>query len=164
MRYAALFLAALVLAGGCGTAVYKHQIELSIDDPTARLGSEPLRVSIFDHQMGYSREWAEKGAGTTSPGNPYRTEYTQTTSAYIGSGLPKRVDVSFVIPKLDETGYWFITLAPVAGVEASGAAGYTTFGQYFPSTERPQSLPVRYAAEEGKDGWIIRMTVSVPPQ
>ena len=164
MRYAALSLAALVLLGGCGTAVYKHQIELSIDDPSARLGSEPVRVSIFDHQMGYSREWAEKGAGTTSPGKPFRAEYTQTAGAYIGSGLPKSVGLSFIIPKLDEDGYWFIDLAPAAGAEVSGHAGYTSFGEYFPSTERPRALPVRYVAEEGDDGWIIRMTVSIPAE
>ena len=42
----------------CGTALYHHAISIVPADPQAQ-----LTVAVFDHQMGYSHDWAHQAAG-----------------------------------------------------------------------------------------------------
>lgn len=55
------------------TTVFQHNIEVVIEDPSRRLGSPPIDVSIFDRQLGYERSWALKSIGPSSPERPNKT-------------------------------------------------------------------------------------------
>lgn len=152
---------ALLLLTACGTRVTDHVVEISIDDPTQRLG-ESVQVSVFDHSMGYSGEWALRELRTATPSRPYVGRWWTADVVSIGnSGLKPTLDLSFALPQITREGYFFITLEPVDGESKTGVAAFTSYGSYFPDAGGMQ-IPVRYVARRTPDGWHIGLTVEVP--
>jgi hypothetical protein len=131
-----------------------------VDDPQGRLGAPPIEVSIFDHSMGYGREFAMRNRGVTAPGAPYRETYSSADVGTFGSGPPASLRLAFVIPTLSEEGYWLAALEPRQGKEKVSQAAFVRFNEYFPAPEAPL-VPVRYNAEGTRDGWVIRMVIAV---
>jgi len=153
----------LLLLTACGTHVFEHVVEISIDDPTHRLG-ENVQVSVFDHSMGYSMEWALRDMHVIPAGHPYTGRWSTADAVAVGNSGPRpTLDLAFSLPQLSRDGYFFIALEPVAGETKQGTAAFTSYGEYFPDQRGP-SLPVRYLAREAKNGWHIQLTAQVPPR
>ena len=153
----------LLLLAACGTHVFEHVVEISIDDPTHRLG-EKVQVSVFDHSMGYSMEWALRDMRVVTPDRAFVGRWSTADAVAIGNSGPRpALDLAFAFPQLSRDGYFFIALEPVDGETKQGTAAFTSYGAYFPDQRGP-SLPVRYLAREAKNGWHIQLTAQVPPQ
>ena len=58
LRSCLLAAAALVFAA-CGTGVHEHALDVSLSDPSGRLGAGPWEASVFDGRMGRSEGWAD---------------------------------------------------------------------------------------------------------
>lgn len=145
---------------GCGTTVYKHQIEITIDDPLRRLGAPPFDVSIFDHYQGYERSWALKAVGPAARGKPYRAPYSsQATGSFFG-GPPSQLVISIAIPKLDDSGYFITELAPRSGAKQRTVARFASYGSFFPD-KGGATLPVEYVARSMDQGWNIQLYITV---
>ncbi|HEV8578388.1 MAG TPA: hypothetical protein VGX68_04840 [Thermoanaerobaculia bacterium] len=156
----ALAAAAGLLVLGCGTAVYRHHVIVDVDDPAGRLGSPPVAVSVFDHQMGYSADWAQRSMGSASPGRPYSTSLSTTGTATIASSsLPQRVSLSIAVPGLSEEGYFLFEAELPAEQERRGTASFVRYGSYFPDAGAP-SLQIRYRSTAEPQGWRIDVTLT----
>ena len=94
---------ALLLAGfaliACGNAVFNHTVDVVVSDPTHKLGSEPLEVSVFDSRMGSTSDWARKFMGLTSDSAPYRTPYTSMKVVTIfDPPRPDELELALALP------------------------------------------------------------------
>jgi hypothetical protein len=148
--------------GGCGTAVFHHTVEVVLQDPSGRLGGGPVPVSVFDHLMGYSEEWARRSIGPASSARPYRATVSSTAAKTIfDSSPPDRVEVGLAIPSLEGRGYFLVTLQPKLAPEAIVQASYCRYDAYFPDAGAP-TLPVRYQATPSADGWRLRLIPQIP--
>jgi hypothetical protein len=149
---------------GCGTAVYTHQIEVTIQDPSGRLVAGPVDVSIFDKYMGYSEEWARRTMAAATASAPYvGTVNTMPVKWFWDSTLPPNVIAGLVVPAIEKNGYFVVDINLVHGVAQSASAPFAPWGAFFPdSTSTVPPLPVRYQGERGDKGWRIRLTVDVP--
>ena len=66
-------------AGACGTALYHHVVDVSLTNTTE------TEVGVFDHQQGYSRDWARRTMRQTSASANYSTRLTTTEAVTLGS-------------------------------------------------------------------------------
>ena len=161
-RRIAIALLAL-LQSSCGTVVYSHNISVSIDDPTRRLGTGPFEVSVFDHQMGYSESWAKKTMGTASTESPYKTTLAGSgAQMFFDPPRPKQVVLSIAVPKLEPTGYLMVTVAPGEKTTGDVPANLTPYGEYFPPPKLPIAT-VHYDATAAPKGWTLNIRVKIPP-
>lgn len=154
-----VFLAALLLCQACGTAVYNHRIDVRV---LTREGA-PLetRVSIFDHLMGYSREWAERGAGVSTPSQPYSGTFSSTaTVTIVDHKLPPTLDIAFVLPEVSPGGYYLLSAQLPAESGREGKAGFVRFDEYSPEANAP-SLNVKYFSSPQDKGWRVRLDVQI---
>ena len=152
----------LLLLTACGTHVFEHVVEISIDDPTHRLG-ENVQVSVFDHSMGYSMEWALRDMRVVTATRPYVGRWSTANAVAVGNSGPRpTLDLAFSLPQLSREGYFFIALEPAEGETKQGTAAFASYGTYFPEPRPGLSLPVRYVAREAKNGWHIQLTAQVP--
>ena len=156
--------AALSLAlAGCGTAVYTHKIEVTINDPSNRLGLGPapaVEVSVFDHTMGYSEEWARKTIGRAAPGAPYAGEVSDTaTKTAFDSSLPADMSAGLFLPALTKDGAFILEIRPVEGPEQTATLPYRSF---FGGKAEVLPLPARFTSKGADKGWTIKLTVDVP--
>ena len=157
------FSLAVVLIGalGCGTAVYEHHIQVAVDDPAKKLGAAAVEVSVFDHQMGYSQDWAKKALRPTSTSAPYVEPLTTTGTATIGSSpRPKEVTIAVALPSLSAEGYYLFTAELPAEKDREAKASFVRYGEYFPDPGGP-TIVVRYRSEPDKKGWRIFVVIAV---
>lgn len=152
MKKLALLLSLLVLS--CGTSVHQHEVSLQVEG----LGDDPVEVSVFDRDMGYSEEWARRKVGLSSPGRPYVTDFSTVDTATVGSGGPKGVTVALSIPKLRNGGYWLARLEPLDDSERRVMAAFVPWNEYFPP-EPAGKLRVRYSARKAPRGLKIQIFV-----
>lgn len=153
--------ALLLLAAGCGTAVYKHEVVVAVHDPAGVSGGAPVEVSIFDHQMGYSRDWAGKTMGTSTPAKPYVTPYTSMRTVAVGSGpRPPEVHLALSVPRISNDGYYLFGVQLPAEGQRDAKASFVRWGEYFPEAGAPM-IPLRYRAEEIANGWRIFVDVTL---
>jgi hypothetical protein len=173
MRLApAIALAAALLSAACGTAVYTHQFEVTVNDPSGRLGAGPVDVSIFDKYAGYSETWAQQTMGVATASKPYAgTVNDQSTRWAWDSSLPPRVDVGLAVPAVEKNGYFVVDMTLASGQPGAGTARFARWDAFSPETDSSvPPLPVRYEGEpartrsNGNRGWLIRLTVDVPPK
>lgn len=156
---------AAMLSTACGTAVYHHQFEVTINDPAGRLGSDPIDVSVFDKVSGYSEEWARRTMGVASALTPYvATVFATAAKMAWDSSLPPRVVAGLTVPAIEKNGYFVIDVNVVRGTAEAAALPFAPWGAYFPEGNQVASLPVRYQGEPGDKGWRIKLTVDVPPK
>jgi hypothetical protein len=149
-----------IALSGCGTAVYDHKIEVTINDPSNRLGPPPLEVSVFDHTMGYSEEWARKTIGRASPGAPYAGAVSDTaTKTAFDSSLPANMGAGLFLPALTKEGAFILELHPVEGPEQTATLPFRPFL----SADKVVPLPARFTSRASDKGWTIKLTVDVPP-
>lgn len=157
-----LIAAALSIAlAGCGTAVYTHKIEITINDPSNRLGAAPVEVSVFDHTMGYSEEWARKTMGKAAPGAPYAGEVSDTaTKTAFDTSLPADMSAGLFLPALTKDGAFILEIRPVEGPEQAATLPYRSF-----FGEKADVLPLsaRFTSQGADKGWTIKLTIDVPP-
>src|SRR5262245_21736334 len=111
-----LLLLFVMLAGsGCGTLVYDNVIVITVADPSHRLGSGPLQVSVFDKTMGYGEDWAAKKMGPTSESQPCSAPLVTSGAATVfDPPRPKEIVVSIAVPALEARGYYILSLEPAA--------------------------------------------------
>jgi hypothetical protein len=153
-----------VVSSACGTAVFDHVIEVQVSDPSGRLGSARVEVSVFDNQMGQSAEWARRTMGTATPGGPYIGQVSSTAAKMIfDDSLPERLTVALAVPAYEPNGYFLLQLAPPSAEETTVAAPFVPYGAYFSeggTTTAP--LPMRVRGETEAKGWKVRVTIDVP--
>lgn len=158
-----LFVSSVPMAA-CGTAVYDHRIEVTIQDPSGRLGPPPIAVSVFNKTMGSSEEWAQRWMGNTAPGAPYvgNVDATGTKMAF-DSSPPSRVDAGIALPSYEKEGFLVLDVAPVEGPEQSTVLTFVPYGVSSKSAASIIPLPARFRSESSSKGWLIHLTIDVPP-
>ena len=155
-----ILLVAVMALSGCGTATYTHDI--TIDDPSGRLGPGPVDVSIFDHDMGSSMEWARKTMGPASKEAPYKTTFVTTrVRTVLSEDLPGQVVVAIAIPAYETRGYFLASIAPDPAAEKTIVAPVVMFGRD-PAAEAVAPLAVHYTSQPGDRGWQIGIRVEIP--
>ena len=104
--FAVMFLT-LAMAG-CGTGVYHNKIEVTINDPSKRLGPEPIEVSVFHKNEGDSEEWARKTMGSTGAGKTYSAEVSATDvkSVCYDRTPPTSIGAGLFLPAFEKNGYF----------------------------------------------------------
>ncbi|MCC7044937.1 MAG: hypothetical protein IT183_13820 [Acidobacteria bacterium] len=159
-----LLLACLVTSTACGTVVFVHTIEVRVSDPSGRLGSAPVEVSVFDNQMGQSAEWARRTMGTAGPDTPHVGQVSSTTARMIfDNSLPERVTISLAVPAYEPGGYFVLQLAPPVSEERVVAAPFVPYGASFAEGgSGVMPLPLRVLSEKDETGWRVRVTIEVP--
>lgn len=170
---AAVTVATVVVAvgglAGCGTVVFDNRFAVTVNDPSGRLGTDRVAVSVFDPQMGDTRDWAEQFAGVSTPESPYRRDLPQTGTRMIGdSSPPSRITAGVYLPQFDDTGYYVIALDPVAGTSQDYQAGYVTYDYSWETSgkKRPTAppLPMTITTGDNGNGWDVEVTVQIPPR
>jgi hypothetical protein len=149
---------------GCGTGVYNNKIEVTINDPSKRLGAEPIEVSVFHKNSGSSEEWARKTIGSTGAGKAYSAEVSETDmKMFYDRTPPSSIGVGVFLPAFEKDGYFVLEVRPVAGAEQTTLMNYRSF--YVPTAEEDkiQPLAARLTSKGNSKGWTIRMIVDVPP-
>lgn len=155
-----LLASALALAS-CGTGVHKHAVELTVHDPSGRLGPGPWELAVFDGRMGRSEEWARKKMGTAAPGAPWRTSFSTVDTVTLGTARPAKVDLWLYVPAIERRGFFQLRLEPRARPTALVEGAFGSFGEAVPAAGAPK-LAVRYAARAAEKGWHLELTLEVP--
>lgn len=151
-----------VSANACGTALYKHEVQITIDDPTGRLGTPPLEVSIFDSRMGTSTEFARKSVGVTSTEVPYKRAFNTTAAALVGSApRPDSLDLSVMVPAMTKRGFFVLRVRPGVATSGSGTAGYLLHSEFDPEGDGPQ-VQFHYTATPLPEGWALQIQLKAP--
>lgn len=147
---------------GCGNVMLTNNFSVKFDDPAGALGSQPIKVSVFDPAAGPPVELAAQSMGSTTSQAPYSTSFTTSASRLIGDDNPApTMDVGIELPQLTKDGYFTLTLSPRQTASSSETA---TFVPY-PSATNPANqpgLPVDVTATQIDQGWNIELTVDVP--
>jgi len=149
---------AALLAGalGCGTAVYHHRVEVTV----AGAATGSTEVSVFDLQMGSTRDWARRTLGPSGPGRPYVGSLTTTPAVTVGTMDDARpLTVAFALPELTDFGY-FLLLVDRPLREERVEARYASYEPAFPRP-RGAAIPVVATAEATKGAWRIRLEVDL---
>lgn len=156
-------MAAAVLSTACGTAVFHHRIEVSVSDPSGRLGTPPVQVSVFDRQSGYSQAWAEQFLGNTSPSRPHVQEIGSTAVKMVWDrSLSEELVANIAVPAFNPDGSYLLIVKPRNGQSGTVAARFVEFDSYFPA-EGADSLTVHYRADAESEGWRLHVTLEIPP-
>lgn len=159
-----LLLAATIALAGCGTAVYDHQIEIAIQDPSGRLGPPPIAVSVFDKEMGSSEEWAKRWMGTTGPSALYVGKVAATATRMIyDSTPPAHVETGIALPSYAKEGFFVLDINPVEGSELTTVLPFVPYGIPSPPAAATVPLPARFRSEFSGKGWKIHLIIDVPP-
>jgi hypothetical protein len=162
-RRSHFLLAIAVLASGCGTMVYDNVVIVTVSDPSHRLGTAPLEVSVFDKTMGYGKDWVATKMGLTSEAKPYTaTLVTSGAATIFDPPRPKSIVVSIAIPALESRGYYILSLEPASRPSGEERAWFTEYGSFFP-TKDASSVPVRYKATPEPKGWRLQLDFRIPP-
>jgi hypothetical protein len=157
-----LLLAAAILAAGCGTMVYDNVIVITVADPSHRLGTAPVEVSVFDKTMGYGEDWAAKKMGPTTEAKPYTANLVTSGAATVfDPPRPKEIVLSIAVPALETKGYYILSLAPADHPKGEERAWFCEYGSFFPS-KGAASVPVRYTATPEPKGWRLALQIQVP--
>lgn len=147
----------------CGTAVYKHQVEVTVLDPNHRLGPPPYDIGFFDWRMGTSPEFALKSAGKASDTAPFQGVTSTMASVLVFSGpRPDSLELSLALPALTSNGFFHLTFRPQATPSGDQAASYQLYEGSAPAGNGPR-LNYRYSAEPLDNGWRLTITLLVPP-
>lgn len=147
---------------GCGTGVYNHKIDVTINDPAKRLGPAPIEMSVFD-KNGYSEDWARRTIGTTEPGKPYNGKAWGTDTKMFYDRTPSAtVDAGVFVPSLESNGYFVLQIRPVSGTEQTTLLNYASFGVMTAEEDTIAPLPARFSSEAASKGWTIHLIVDVP--
>ena len=164
MRLSLIAAALSIAFAGCGTAAYTHKIEVTINDPSNRLGGKPAEVSVFDHQNGMSEEWARKTIGTTAPGALYTGEAFATATRMIyDTSPPPPITAGVYLPALQKDGYFRLDITPVEGPEQATTLTYYAFQAPAPEAGKIPPVPARFTSKAGEKGWTIHLALDVPP-
>lgn len=156
MRFRLLMIAvAAAMATSCGTAVYDHTITVVPVPPPAQ-----LTVAVFDHQSGYTHEYALKVAGVAEAGKPYRATVTTTPAVTLTSmDTARPVDFSLVIPDVSDQGYFLLTIdREIDNGEIK--ASFCRYGEYFPSPGAV-TIPISVTAHAVKGVWTAELRVDL---
>lgn len=156
--------AAAILLTGCGTTVVENEFAVTVDDPSARLGTGPVEISVFDSLMGSSDEWSRKTMGTATGTVPYTTTIASTTTKMIGDGSPvKTITAGLAIPALQPKGYFALDLTPIEGETTTISAPFVGYYDYDPSSGAVAPLPLQITSTANGNSWLIKIRVSIPP-
>jgi hypothetical protein len=148
----------------CGTATFDNTFIVVIDDPSDRLESE-VAVSVFDNVMGFSRDWAQRTMGTTSPDAPYIGTVPATdTKMIFDSSPPARVAAGLAIPAYTDDGSFQIVCDPGGAEQQEITAGFAPYDERDPKAETVAPLALSVASTPGDRGWIMHVTVHIPPE
>lgn len=159
----------LVLAGAgaaCGTVVIEHDVQLTINDPTGRLGPPPWEVAVNAPSPLYSGsvDWAlDANGGQASPGAPYSAAFSHTR-AVAGLGVPheQEVEIAIVLPALRDDGWWGGRLQILEDRRVRGHVRFAAWGSLF-AEEGSESLPTRGTATPRDEGsWRLELTIEIP--
>jgi hypothetical protein len=165
MRHLWTAAAMSIALAGCGTGVYRHQIEVAVNDPSKRLGAAPAEVAVFEHhQSGITEDWARRTIGKATPGAPYTGESSATDVKMVyDMSPPASVRAGVFVPGVEPDGYFILNINPVEGLEQATTLPYYSF--YAPRASDDKILPLaaRFTGRSARKGWTIKLTVDVPP-
>ncbi|MBC8086913.1 MAG: hypothetical protein H7Z40_06580 [Phycisphaerae bacterium] len=154
--------ASLFATSACGTALYKHEVQIIVDDPTGRLGSAPLEVSVFDSRMGTTKEFARKTVGVSSAAAPYTRNFSTTAGVLVGSEpRPDSLEFSVSVPAIIERGFFVLRVKPGVSLSGDATAGYLLHSESEPAGDGP-TLQFHYSATPLPDGWALQIRLKVP--
>lgn len=161
--------ASVAVLGGCGTVVFDNRFAVVVDDPSGRLDSDRVEVSVFDPLMGDTADWAEQFAGVSTPQAPYLREMPVTDTKMVAdSSPPRRVTAGVYLPQFDDTGYYVIAIDPVDGGTLDYEAGYVTYDYSWETSgaKRPTAppLPMTITTADNGNGWDLQVEVRIPPR
>lgn len=140
-----LLVFSIAAAAGCGTGVYNHRIEVTLNDPSNRLGPAPVEVSVFNKTQGSSEDWARRTMGTTAPGAPYVGEVGATDTKMVYDRTPPTdVAAGLALPSLETGGYFVFNVRPAEGIEQTTMLTYASYG--VPTREEDQIRPLPRAS------------------
>lgn len=144
-------LAGLLVTAACGTAVYQHSIEVGL------VHGAGDRVGIFDHQQGYSREWAYRSLSRVTDGT-----YAATLTTYPVVTIASRHDagsltIALVLPDLTDDGYFLITVDGPAE-RVTKPARFCEYGAYSAEETAP-TIPVEVSARASGGRWDVHLSV-----
>ncbi len=130
----------------------------SFSDSYSVAVDSPQDVSIFDSMMGESAEWAEKTMGPAAPGQPYTTQVSNLATKMFFDGSPATsLRVGLYLPAVTETGYYSISMEPVAAGTTTIEAPFIAWYSETPVDPRP-ALPIAMEIAEGPNGWVVNLT------
>lgn len=162
MRLALAVLIAIPTAG-CGTAVYSHRVEVTVNDPMHRLGPPPFDIGFFDSRMGTSQDFALKSAGKASDSAPFQgTTSTMATVLVFSGPRPDSLELSLALPALTTNGFFHLTFHPEAIPAGDQAASYQLYEGSVPAGDGPR-LNYRYSSEPLEKGWRLKIALIIPP-
>lgn len=160
---AGCWLALLLCGSGCGTVLYDNEIDVGLADPGGRLGAPPYEVSVFDHRMGSSLDWARRTAGRVEPGARYEGKLSsQSARFFFDASLPEELWFGLAIPAYRADGYFLVHAEPVNRREAQSTAPFVSWGDDGPPPGSVAPVQVRCGAQARKKGWHLALDVTVP--
>lgn len=147
---------------GCGTAAFESRLAVTVDGGGDVLGSDVVRVSVFDTDGGSTRDWAERSLGTASPGVPYTATVTTVETRMVGSGGPaSRVKAGLYLPDYRELGWYSLDLQPVEGTTSTVPAPFVAWDGYGPQAAGVPALPMEVTATARGDVWELAVSVTL---
>ena len=153
----------LALLTGCGTAVVQHEVSITFNDPTKRLGPPPWPISVDDDLDTYDGREVDPGSAAT-PNTPYRGKYSVTRGAAIGvSGRSNAEELGLIIPALGG-GWWKTVILVLEDGSCRGYARHSPLGDLFPESTA-ETLMIRGTAQPipRANGWRFDVTIDIPP-
>jgi hypothetical protein len=153
-----------LLLSGCGSGVFTHRFEISVSDPSGRLGAAPFEISLFDRTMGASEEWARNTLGTVAPGAPFTGTYQSVeTKMLLDSSPPERVATALWLPAYEKAGYFSVVLEPIAGAEQQVTLPFAPWADVHPEGGRVMPIAARVRSEARDGAWVFHVTLDIPP-
>lgn len=162
---AALAVVPMLVLIGCGTATFDNAFLITVADPSHRLGAvdAPVEVSVFDPQMGSSREWAGKTMGTATPDQPYAgTVPTTDTKFFFDHSPPAQVAVGVAIPGYADNGWFSLRFSPADGKTQDVVSGFVPYAEQYPEGNKVVPLLMTITSVAGDEGWASTVVVHIP--
>ncbi len=152
----------ITVFAGCGTAVFHHKIDVRVDDPTKKMGNEPIEMAIFNQSWTVDEAWVRQFAGKMAAGKPYIGETSATEMKFFDFSPPKDLDAGLFLPSLRADGYYILKVKPVSGTDQQTELKWESFFVRTKEDDAVPPLPAHYRSEASRKGWIVQLTLDVP--
>lgn len=161
---------AAVATVSCGEASFAHVLRVTMNDPTGRLGPAPWKLALLQTMYVYDGgvEYALRaGGGDASPGKPFVGHVTTSeTRIATDTAAPRVLHLAFVIPTLNDAGWFRTQLVVLPDGACRGYARFAPWGDLAPSIAGEVLLMHGVArpntGSPGMIGWDLDLTVDIP--
>jgi hypothetical protein len=138
----------------CGTALYHHAVNVAV------INTPEIDVGVFDHQEGYTRDWAHRVMRKSSNSANYSTTLT-TTAAVTASSVhdARPLTIAVAIPAITDDGYFLLEIAGPSDRQEKPAR-FCRYGEYFPESGAKE-IPVVVSATPAKGDWAVNLAIDI---